>query len=250
MTETQKNNQETRITCKNCENVFSGNYCNQCGQKANIQRINLKHLLHNFFHAFTHMDRGYIHTLKELAIRPGHTIREYLQGKRSGHSDPLLMLLIIGGLCSVLYNHYHLKTLSSVDLSTFKGDMQMLSLKFYVLAFLGYSLILSLFDFLFFRYKGYNYFELLVMNIFACIEILFLTILLVPLFILLSSTIIIVYVQLATSFLIMVYLIFVRYQFFEAAGDRRAIRTLVADAIAVVLFVIITGWKTWQTMLA
>lgn len=238
------------ITCKNCGTVFSGNYCNQCGQKANIQRINLRHLLHNFFHALTHLDTGYIHTLKELAIRPGHTIREYLQGKRSKHSDPLLMLLIIGGLCSVLYNHYHLKTLSSVDLSTFKGEMQMVSLKFYVLAFFGYSLVLSLFDYLIFRYKGYNYFELLVMNIFACIEILFLLILLVPVFLLLGSSEVIIYLRFAISLSLMAYLIFVRYQFFEVAGNKTALRRLVADASAVVLFVVLTGWRTWQTMLA
>jgi hypothetical protein len=160
------------------------------------------------------------------------------------------MLLIIGGLCSFLYNHYHLKTLSSVDISTFKGEMQMFSLKFYVLAFFGYSSVLSLFDYIIFRYKGYNYFELLVMNIFACIEILFLLILLVPLFLLLGANGVIVYLRFAISLLLMTYLIFVRYQFFEVAGSKTALRRLVADAAAVVLFVVLTGWKTWQTMLS
>jgi hypothetical protein len=196
------------------------------------------------------MDTGYIHTLKELAIRPGHAIREYLQGKRSKHSDPLLMLLIIGGLCSVLYNHYHLKTLSSVDISTFKEGMQMFSLKFFALAFLGYSLMLSLFDYFIFRYKGYNYFELLVMNIFSCIEVLFLFILLVPVFLLFSSNGIIEYLRLLIVILIQAYIIFVRYQFFEAAGDKKAIRRLVADGILIVLFFSIAGWKTWQGLLA
>lgn len=250
VTKAQKSTAGKIITCKNCGTAFTGNFCNQCGQKAKIQRINLKHLLHDFFHALTHLDTGYIFTLKELALRPGHTIREYLQGKRSKHRDPLLMLLIIGGLCSLLYNHYHLKTLSSVDISSFKGDMQMFSLKFFALAFLGYSMVLSLFDFLFYRYKGFNYFELLVMNIFTCIEILFLFILIVPVWLFLRSYGIDSYLRIPIILVVFSYLVYVRYQFFEVAGDKKALFRILADAFTIIILFAVTGWKTWQSFLS
>ena len=196
------------------------------------------------------MDSGYLHTIKELAVRPGHMIREYLQGKRGKHRDPMLMLVIIGGLCSVLYNHYHIKTLASLDLSELKGEMEVFSLKFFVLAFFGYSLILSLFDYLVFRYKGYNYFELLVMNIFACIEILFLFILLAPLLIFIDSSLLNKVMRVTSIITIFTYLYYVRYQFFEASGNRKALfRVLLIMVFILALFALV-GWKTWLGILA
>lgn len=249
MTEKQKDIKERIIICKNCDKTFTGNYCNHCGQKADIKRLNLQRFLHNFFHAFTHMDTGYLHTLKELAIRPGHSIREYLLGKRSKHRDPLLMLIIIGGICSVLYNHYHIKTLASLDISELKGEMEVFSLKFFVLAFLGYSLLFSLIDYFVFRYKGYNYFELLVMNIFACIEILFLLILLVPVLILFDSSLINKFLRVVSILTILTYLFYVRYQFFEARSDKKSFYRVFVVITVIVLLFAAAGWKTWLNLM-
>ena len=248
MINTAKASSEELKTCKNCGTDYKGNYCNYCGQKSDIERLNLKYLLHNLFHATTHLDAGYFYTLKELAFRPGHFIREYLQGKRSNHGDPVLMLLILGGICSVLYNHYQLKTLSSVDISTFKGDMQMFSLKFFALAFLGYSFLFSLADFFIFRYKGYNYIELYVMNLFACIEILFLFILLVPFWLFFKTSDIYTYLSLLVIFSVLCYLVFVRYQFFEVAADKKAKYRIYLDTLVIIVVLVVAGWKTWQKL--
>lgn len=249
MAKPQPLNPQESVTCKNCDNIFTGNFCNECGQKANIHRLNLKHLFHNFFHALTHMDKGYLHTLKELTLRPGHSIREYLLGKRSNHSDPVMMLIIIGGLCSLIYNHYHIKTLTSLDLSKFKDEMQMFSLKFFALAFLGYSLILSLSDYLIFRYKGFNYIELFVMNIFTCIEILSMFIIMVPVWVLLHSYGAETYLRLTMIVMTYTYLVFVRYQFFNVSIDEKAKIRIWVDALAILLLFAVAGWKTWQNML-
>jgi len=242
--ELPKKSEGKSVICKNCGTKFSGNFCNHCGQKADIKRLNLHRFLFNTFHAFTHMDAGYLHTLKELAIRPGHTIREYLQGKRSNHRDPVLMLIIIGGICSVIYNHYHLKTLTSLDISELKGELELFSLKFFILAFFGYSLLFSSIDYLVFRYKGYNYFELLVMNIFACIEILFLLILLSPIFIYFDGTVVNKYLRVFTILTIWCYLFYVRYQFFEVSGDRKTFARVLLVMAIIVLLLASAGWKT------
>jgi len=239
-----------RLICKNCGTKFSGNFCNHCGQKADIKRLNLHRFLHNTFHAFTHMDAGYLHTIKELAIRPGHTIREYLQGKRGGHSDPMLMLLIIGGICSILYNHYHLRTLASYDISELKGEMEVFSLKFFVFAFLGYSLLFALIDYLLLRFKEYNYFELLVMNIFACIEVLFFLILLVPVLLLLDTSTINNFLRFISFILILTYQFYLRYQFFEAGKDAKTLRRVVMVILMIALLLAAAGWKAILGLLA
>jgi len=241
----QESSKDRILVCKNCETAFTGNYCNHCGQKADIKRLNWHRFLHNSFHSFTHMDSGYLHTIKELAVRPGHMIREYLLGKRGKHRDPMLMLLIVGGICSILYNHYHLRTLASYDLSELKGEMEVFSLKFFVLAFLGYSLLFALIDYLFFRFKGYNYFELLVMNIFACIEVLFFLILLVPVLLLFDTSSINSFLRVTSILAILSYLFYVRYQFFEAGKDQKALRRVVLVILLIVLLFAAAGWKTW-----
>ena len=244
MTELQKTNLKDSAICKNCGTILNGNYCNHCGQAANIHRLNLKHLLHNFFHAVTHMDAGYLHTIKDLTIRPGHSIREYLQGKRSSHGDPLVMLLILGGLCSILYKDYHIKTLGSVDIDTLTDGTQMLSTKFFALVFLGYALILSFMDFVIFRYKGYNYFELVVMNIFTCIEILVLFILMVPVSIFCNSHGLSTYLKITFALLNFSYLVYVRYQFFEVSVDKKAGLRIFGSAVAILFLLVLIGWKS------
>lgn len=244
MTESPESSLKKSIPCKNCGTVIYDNYCGHCGQSAHIHRLNLKHLLHNFFHAITHMDAGYLHTIKDLAIRPGHSIREYLRGKRSSHGDPIVMLLIVGGLCTWLYKDFRIKTLTSVDIGSLKDGMQMVSMKFFALAFLSYSLIFSLADYLIFRYKQYNYIELLVMNIFTCIEIMVFFILLVPAWLVFNSLGVGNYLRIAVTLLDLAYLIYVRYQFFEVSADKKAKVRIVGSALAILLLFAVTGWKT------
>ena len=244
MTESLESNPKKSNTCKNCGTIINDNYCGHCGQSANIHRLNLKHLLHNFFHAITHMDAGYLHTIRDLAIRPGHSVREYLQGKRSSHGDPIVMLLIVGGLCTWLYKDLHIKTLTSVDIASLKDGMQMASMKFFALAVLSYSLIFSLVDFLIFRYKRYNYIELFVMNIFASIEILVFFILIVPVWLVCNSLGVENYLRIVVALLDLAYLIYVRYQFFEVYVDKKAKVRIVGSALAMLFLFAVTGWKT------
>ena len=86
------------MNCKNCDAALSGNFCANCGQKADIHRVTFKHFLHEFFHAFTHADKGILLLIKELVTRPGYVAREYLDGKRKKYFNPLSFLVIISSL--------------------------------------------------------------------------------------------------------------------------------------------------------
>lgn len=56
------------INCKNCENQFEGHFCNQCGQKANVQRINFSYLVNEFSKGIFQIERGLFFTIKELFV--------------------------------------------------------------------------------------------------------------------------------------------------------------------------------------
>jgi hypothetical protein len=86
--------------CQNCNSPLepSQKFCGSCGQKTNTHRLTLGHFFHEFFHAFTHTDKGIFHLLFELMIRPGIVAREYIEGKRKKYFNPFTFFLIMMGI--------------------------------------------------------------------------------------------------------------------------------------------------------
>lgn len=89
--------------CKNCSQhlLMHQKFCHECGQKTATHRINFHFLIHEVQHGIFHVDGGILYTLKELFTRPGHTLREYIAGKRQQHFKPLLLVLILGSICAL-----------------------------------------------------------------------------------------------------------------------------------------------------
>lgn len=83
------------MTCKNCNEIIDGNFCSNCGQSTKIERINLANFLQELSESIFQIDRGFFYTLKKLFIRPGHSIRAYLQGKRKNHFKPITYALFL-----------------------------------------------------------------------------------------------------------------------------------------------------------
>jgi hypothetical protein len=86
--------------CLNCNTAIVNNFCPFCGQKSSTKRFSMKHfVIHDFIHGVFHLDKGFLYTLKELVTRPGHSVREYIQGKRVDHFNyftGFLLLLAVG----------------------------------------------------------------------------------------------------------------------------------------------------------
>jgi hypothetical protein len=89
--------------CVNCNTIVEGNYCTNCGQKANQKRYTLKNLPGEFVHGFFHINSGLLFTIKELFIRPGVALRGYIAGKRVGYFNPFTFLVLIGLVAGYLY---------------------------------------------------------------------------------------------------------------------------------------------------
>jgi len=99
------------MICKNCNNNFEGNFCNECGQPASTHDLNFHFLVHDIQHGLLHLDKGFVYTIKELFKRPGHTIREYVKGKRVSHFKPVSLILVLAGTYGLLSHFFHINIL-------------------------------------------------------------------------------------------------------------------------------------------
>jgi len=95
----------TTIICKNCDGQVSGNFCSGCGQRADTHKLNMHFILHELQHGLIHFDKGVLYTSKQLLTRPGHTIREFLEGKRVRHFQPLSFVIVFATFYGLLW-HY------------------------------------------------------------------------------------------------------------------------------------------------
>lgn len=85
----------TVITCKNCGNLFTGKYCNECGEKVYTEHDKkLSHVFEEAFHFITHLDSKFLKSLKYLFSKPGFISKEYCEGKRKKYFKPVSLFLI------------------------------------------------------------------------------------------------------------------------------------------------------------
>ncbi|MBX3227379.1 MAG: DUF3667 domain-containing protein [Labilithrix sp.] len=89
--------------CLNCELPLIGKFCHACGQAAKTPaRITLGAILHELPHAILHLEHALPHTIVALLRRPGHTMREYLGGKRVHTYSPFTLLFLTAGLLGLV----------------------------------------------------------------------------------------------------------------------------------------------------
>ena len=96
-------------SCKNCfHSLIPGKaYCSNCGQPANTGRLHISHMVHEFFHALFHADKGFFFLIKSLAVNPGNTALRYVQGERKRFFSPFNFLLIIGTIFLFFGQHFN-----------------------------------------------------------------------------------------------------------------------------------------------
>mgnify|MGYP006179009015 CR=1 FL=1 len=102
-----------QIICKNCGHIYSGQFCNNCGQPSDTHKLNLHFIWHDLQHAFLHFDKGVLFTAKELFTRPGNSIREFIEGKRVKHFKPISLVIILATLYGVLRHLFHFSVLDN-----------------------------------------------------------------------------------------------------------------------------------------
>lgn len=185
---------ETTLTCKNCDEVITGRYCSACGQSAETERISWHSIIHEIEHGIIHVDKGILYTIKELVLRPGATIKNYLAGKRVDHFKPFAFIFILSTIYAVLAQATHIGTFfDDVSINTEDPEDQFLIQAIeWARSHFAYTVIFllpmtSLTTYWIYRKSHYNYFEHLVINAYTSGVRTLLHIAFIPLFMLIQS---------------------------------------------------------------
>ncbi len=173
-----------QITCKNCNQPFSGNFCNNCGQSSDTHKLNLHFVLHDIQHAFFHFDKGVLFTAKELFTRPGNSIREFIEGKRIKHFKPISLVIVLATTYGILRHLFNFSILDKNEVSKIQGVEyeslnEWISHHYYWIILLSIPMF-SIASYLVFRKQGYNFIEHFVLNTYMASQRLILRIAIFP----------------------------------------------------------------------
>ncbi|WP_173002996.1 DUF3667 domain-containing protein [Chitinophaga sp. SYP-B3965] len=151
--------------CKNCNTAFTGNFCPQCGQKADTHRFTTHHLVHELIHAVTHADKSIFGFIKAMLTHPGQTVKNYLEGQRKRYFNPFTaFILMVGFQIIVLGLVKH-----PVRVGASPEELRGIRIEEFIhhnlkLMFVALLPFLSFLTWLF--YRRYNYAEHFVLNVF------------------------------------------------------------------------------------
>ena len=86
---------EENHVCPTCGTSFEGNYCPRCGQSTRIGRYSFKNAFLLFLDVWGLGNRGMFRTIRDLILRPGYMIRDYLQGMQMAYFPPFKMFFLL-----------------------------------------------------------------------------------------------------------------------------------------------------------
>lgn len=164
------------MKCKNCDQNIDTNFCPNCGQSAKVGEINLSYFLQEMTDSLFQINRGFFFTMRELFIRPGESIREYLSGKRRNHFKPVAYVLTLSTIYFIISRQLNLETFLGDLLVGFSNgatqqnadDRQIEVLNWFVSNYAYTMLMLlpmyALTTFLAFKRSGVNYLEHFILN--------------------------------------------------------------------------------------
>jgi len=84
--------------CATCHTEYHGNFCPRCGQKAVVGRYSFKQAFLLFMDVWGLGNRGMFRTIRDLLLRPGYMIRDYLSGMQMAYFPPFKMFFLVVAL--------------------------------------------------------------------------------------------------------------------------------------------------------
>jgi hypothetical protein len=143
---------------------------------------------------FKFLDKGILYSASQLLTRPGNAIREYIEGKRVRHFEPLGLLVTFAALYGLLYHYFRInpfvgtsieaESAGAIDISVVND---WISDHFALMTCLLLP-IYSIGSYIAFRKQGYNFVEHLTLNTFLGSQRLLIRIALFPLMIIFNNT--------------------------------------------------------------
>ena len=224
--------------CLSCNSITEGKFCSNCSQSLSTHRFSFQHVLqHDFIHGVFHFDKGFFYTIKELFTRPGHSIREYIQGKRTKHFNYFTTVII------VMTIGYFIKKWSQLDLVMLSEDKKHIEgfskiLKDYskFVIFLHIPII-SFISFLVFKKSKQNYAENLVLNLYLLSGIVIISFTVAFCMIFTDDKAIFFYVNNIALILTVVYITIFYYQYFAVFYNKKN-KILLLSVVVAILYIV------------
>lgn len=227
------------ITCKNCHNTYTGHYCNNCGQTADTHKINWYFIWHDIQHSLLHFDEGIPYSIKQLFTRPGHSIREFIEGKRVKHFKPLSLVVVLAALYGFLCHYFHI----NLFINNSDSKIDFVEFNEWVSTHFGWVTIatiplFTLGTYICFRNQGYNFVEYFVLNTYKASQKLFISILLFPLLYYFNGTSKITTVTNFVYLLDVFLIIWTNIQFFNTMSKTKVLwLSILSHLIFLILFI-------------
>jgi hypothetical protein len=229
------------MICKNCNQEFEGNFCSNCGQSSATHKLNIHFIWHDVQHGLFHFDKGMYYSAKELYLRPGHSIREFIEGKRIKHFGPISLVIVLATIYGLLYHSFNINLFT--DTPKLKLDMNNWMAKHYSWLNLATIPLYTTGTYLSFRHQGYNFIEYFVLNTFKASQRLILHIVTFPILYYFNGTptlqkfIAVLYVM----DIILIY--WTNFQFFDRMSKIKVLLlSLLSHLIFLILFIIILSF--------
>jgi hypothetical protein len=166
---TYNKNKKQMNNCSNCNDELTGKYCSNCGQAVKVKRIDGHYIVHEIEHVL-HFERGILYTIKELLIRPGQNIRNFLAENRTRLVKPIIFIIVTSLIYTLISHFFHLED----GYINFTEDKKtaMSSIFNWFQNHYGYAnIIMGVFVAfwlkIFFRKYDYNFFELVILLCFV-----------------------------------------------------------------------------------
>ena len=86
---------EVHHECATCGTSYEGNYCPRCGQSAKIGRYSFKKAFLLYLDVWGLGNRGMFRSIRDLILRPGYMIRDYLRGMQMAYFPPFKMFFLL-----------------------------------------------------------------------------------------------------------------------------------------------------------
>ncbi|CAH0336737.1 hypothetical protein FVB9288_02450 [Flavobacterium sp. CECT 9288] len=157
------------MNCNNCNQELTSKYCPECGQPAELKRINGHYIIHEIEHVL-HFERGILFTVKELLVNPGKNIRDYFTQNRTRLVKPVIFIIVTSLIYTILNNFFNLED-GYVKYQGAQNDTTSIIVKWlqghYGYANILMGVLIAMWLKIFFKKSSYNFYEILIMLCFV-----------------------------------------------------------------------------------
>ena len=95
--------------CTTCGTRFEGNYCPRCGMSSTLGRYSAKKAFLLFLDVWGLGNRGMFRSIRDLVLRPGYMIRDYLRGMQMAYFPPFKLFFLLTALSLLVASGLNVK---------------------------------------------------------------------------------------------------------------------------------------------